>query len=108
MTIIEFDTSCSPTTFACSVGLLDKAIDNSLPNSKGQINRLCGTSVLNSSSAGWLDLPFSQFNCNGVGDANCNDPYFVGFIGLNNGDGTGSMDSWWEVGLNSFFPIGLE
>ncbi len=102
---IEFDTSCSPTTFSCAVGFLDKAIDNSLPNSKGQVNRLCGTSTLNSNNAGWLDMPFSRFTCtpaSGVGDAdgNCGPtPHFVGFIGLNNGDGTGSMDSWWEVGL---------
>jgi hypothetical protein len=24
--------------------------------------------------------------------------FFVGFVGLNNGDGTGSMDSWWSHG----------
>ncbi len=99
---VEFDTSCSPTTFACAVGSLDKAIDNSLPNSKGQANRVCGTSVLNSNNAGWLDMPFSRFTCtaaSGVGDANGDcflEPFFVGFIGLNNGNGTGSMDSWWE------------
>jgi hypothetical protein len=100
---VEFDTSCSPTTFSCAVGFMDKAIDNSLPNSKGQVNRVCGTSTLNSNNAGWLDMPFSRFSCtpgSGVGDADndCQfEPFFVGFIGLNNGDGTGSMDSWWEV-----------
>jgi hypothetical protein len=36
----------------------------------------------------------------GNGDGTCAiEPFFVGFIGLNNGNGTGSMDSWWEVGL---------
>ena len=98
----EDDISCSPTTFACAVGALDKGIDNALPNSLGQANRVCASSILNTNSSGWLDLPFAAFTCtdsqvgtNGV----CNfRPYFVGFIGLNNGDGTGSMDSWWEVG----------
>jgi len=105
---IEFDTSCSPTTFSCAVGFMDKAIDNSLPNSKGQVNRVCGTSTLNSNNAGWLDLPFSSFNCTdasgvGDGDGGCDrEPFFVGFIGLNNGDGTGSMDSWWEVGYYGY------
>ena len=107
---VEFDTSCSPTTFSCAVGFMDKAIDNALPNSKGQVNRVCGTDILNSNNAGWLDMPFSRFTCtagSGVGDADgdCQfEPFFVGFIGLNNGNGTGSMDSWWEV--SGFFDIG--
>lgn len=98
----EDDISCSPTTFACAVGLLDKGIDNALPNSLGQANRVCASSILNSSQSGWLDLPFSRFGCTdpevGEGGECFFDPYFVGFIGLNNGNGTGSMDSWWEVG----------
>ncbi len=99
--------SCSPTTFACAVGALDKGIDNALPNSKGQLNRVCASSILNSNIAGFLDLPFNGFTCSaasGVGnpDGSCSsEPYFVGFIGLNNGDGTGSMDSWWERGRHN-------
>ncbi len=100
----EHDTSCSPTVFACAVGALDKAIDNSLPNSKGQANRVCATDTLNSNSSGWLHLPWAGFGCTdpavesttpGVCDF---DEWFVGFIGLNNGNGTGSMDSWWASG----------
>lgn len=99
---VEFDTSCSSTSFSCTSTQIDKAIDNSLPNSLGQNNRICGTSILNSNNSGWLDLPFNAFICTDgfVGtDGVCDfDPSFVGFIGLNNGDGTGSMDSWWEIG----------
>jgi len=29
-----------------------------------------------------------------IDDECCGEPFFVGFIGLNNGDGTGSMDTW--------------
>jgi len=100
----EDDISCSPTTFACAEGQLDRGIDVALPNSKGEANRVCSTSILDTNSSGWLDLPFSAFRCTdplaGNPDGTCAiEPFFVGFIGLNNGNGTGSMDSWWEVGL---------
>ncbi len=101
----EDDISCSPTFFACAVGALDRGIDNALPNSKGEANRVCATSILNSNSSGWLDLPLTAFSCAGDPffgnpDGSCsNEPFFVGFIGLNNGNKTGSMDSYWEVGL---------
>lgn len=99
---VEEDTSCSPVTFSCVATQLNKGIDNALPNSLGQNNRVCGTNVLDSNSAGWLDLPFSTFGCTDpqVGiDGDCVfEPFFVGFVGLNNGNGTGSMDSWWEAG----------
>jgi len=100
---IELPTSCSATTFACAENLLDKGIDNSLPNSKGELNRVCPASTLATNTAGWLDLPFGSFTCTdplvtNPGTTECNQrPHFVGFIGLNNGDGTGSMDSWWEL-----------
>jgi hypothetical protein len=100
---VEFDTSCSPTTFSCAVGNFDKAIDNSLPNSKGQINRLCASSQLDSFSSGWLDMPFTGFVCTDPRASSstplgiCNKTgWFFGLVGLNNGDGTGSMDSWWQ------------
>ena len=100
---IELPTSCSATTFACVENLMDKGIDNALPNSKGEPNRVCPASTLDSNTAGWLDLPFASFTCTDPlvtipGTTTCSErPHFVGFIGLNNGDGTGSMDSWWEV-----------
>ena len=101
----ELGTSCSPTTFKCAVGFLDKGIDNSLPNSQGQLNRICGTSTLDTNTSGWLHMPFATFGCTdpavedpenpGVCDK---EPRFVGFRGLNNGTTTGTMDSWWSFG----------
>jgi len=100
----ELDTSCSPTVFACAVGFLDKGIDNSLPNSKEQQNRICGTSTLDTNTSGWLHMPFSTFGCTdpAVGDPDTGEcfevPWFVGFRGLTNGTTTGTMDSWWSIG----------
>lgn len=98
----ENGTSCSSTSFSCAETQIDKAIDNSLPNSLGDNNRICGTSTLAANNAGWLSLPFTGFTCTdgfvGTDTDDCDyHPSFVGFIGLNNGDGTGSMDSWWET-----------
>jgi hypothetical protein len=103
---VEFDTSCSNTTFACAAGLLDKGIDNSVPNSKGNTDDICATMQLGLHTSAWLEMgslsigcfdPFGQeTGCPGAD----NSKYFVGFVGLNNGDGTGSMDSWWSHGDN--------
>lgn len=103
----EGKTSCSPTVFACTPGSINKGIDNSIPNSKQQVNRICNTSVLSESNdAGWMYLPYSTFACFdplGGGDAvtgHCdNDVFFSSFLGLNNGNGTGSLDSWLAKGL---------
>jgi hypothetical protein len=86
----EDDISCSPTYFACGQtengsSAMNRGVDNALPNSHGDPNRVCASSILNFNSSGWLYLPIED----GGSD------YFVGYIGLNNGDGTGSMDSWW-------------
>lgn len=93
----EFEdaTSCSPTFFDCSVGSFNRGIDNSIPNSKQAAlnNRICNDSVLSASNdAGWLFLPFNGFF--EFIDFFEEDAFFVGFLGLNNGNGTGSMDSW--------------
>ena len=98
---IEGPTSCGQVDFSCAVGQMDKAIDNSLPNSKGENNRICNANTLDFNTAGWVDLPFFGFSCSAAAGGNLSgecvthDPFFVGFLGLNNGDGTGSMDSWW-------------
>jgi len=96
--------SCSSVTFACAPGKFIYGVDNSLPPSKGG-NEICNASTLNANNtAGWLSLPFEieveVCEMNSVLDSRqiCGGTTFVGFLGLNNGDGTGSMDSWWSVG----------
>lgn len=105
----ETQNSCNATVFSCKPGNLDKGIDRSLPNSKGQVNEVCTTTRLPENHAGWLHMPFSGFSCQPpFGDSDdfkCIDSikdnaFFVGFIGLNNDDGTGSMDSWWSIRPN--------
>ncbi len=91
--------SCSPVTFACAPGSFIYGIDNSLPPSQGG-NRICNASTLSANTAGWLELPWDRRTCDTDADpnlrGNCGQSKFVGFIGLNNGDGTGSMDSWFQ------------
>ena len=100
----ENEISCSPQVFACSDGNSNIAIDNSLPNTKGEPNRVCNTSIMNAgNNSGHLLMPFKEFVCTdpsaGDGSGNCIlDAHFVGFIGLNNGTNSGSFDSWWEAG----------
>ena len=93
----ENPNSCSPTYFACDPTHINKGIDNSIPNSQG-FPRICNSSKLDEvSSAGWLFLPLVDlcvFENTDFDDCEEGDIYFVGFLGLNNGDGTGSMDSW--------------
>ena len=95
---VEGPTSCLQETFSCNVGNMNKGIDLSLPNSFGD-PLVCASSILSDNSSGWMNLPFLAFVCadpvTGIGEICTSEPYFVGFLGLNNGDGTGSMDSWW-------------
>jgi hypothetical protein len=96
----ESAVSCDPLVFSCQVGNLDKGIDFSLPNSKAQANQVCTTSRLVPDTSGWLHMPFFGFACappfSAHGSTTCfQTPFFTGFKGLNNGAGTGGMDSWW-------------
>lgn len=104
----EDGTSCSPTYFDCTVGDFNRGIDNSIPNSRQADlgNRICNDSTLSETNdAGWLYLPFAGFN---FGEFEEELVFFVGFLGLNNGNGTGSMDSWLASPLlfepNGFVP----
>ncbi len=104
--------SCSPTFFTCDNTKpteLNKGIDHSVPNSRGAdeicaTSKLDGDSVVGTTDSGWLLLGFDGNFCFDVAvsgdpaDGQCEFPtYFAGFLGLNNGDGTGTMDSWISV-----------
>jgi hypothetical protein len=125
---IEQPTSCSPTVFSCDNGLvntiggyINKGIDNSVPNSQG-FPRICNSSRLDGPffgpvDAGWLFLPFAGYvcqdpdgtpeSCDGQFGVFDEDVRFVGFLGLNNGDGTGSMDSWMSFSFGELLiPVG--
>jgi hypothetical protein len=99
--------SCGEQFFSCSDSFagMNKGIDNSLPNSKGHVPPVCTTSrITDTNHAGWLHMPFTGFVCLA---ASCgsfgNDVFFTGFRGLNNGDGTGVMDSWWAVPARHYY-----
>jgi hypothetical protein len=102
----EVPTSCSPVVFACDNATINYGIDNSIPNSQG-FGRICNTSkldgpVIGAVDSGWLFLPFIDFVCfEADGDpTECPaEPFFVGFLGLNNGNGTGSMDSFMSFSI---------
>jgi len=69
------------------------------PNSQGVLNNACLSST-NAPGPGpeanFLFLPFDIFDDDGnLSDSD--DAQFVGYIGLNNDDGLGSMDSWWSA-----------
>jgi hypothetical protein len=101
----EFPTSCSDTSFTCAAGFLDKGIDNSVPNSKGNADDICATMQLDLHTSAWLEMGFLSMGCfNSIGTSitciGSGNKHFAGFVGLNNGDGTGSMDSWWSHGDN--------
>jgi hypothetical protein len=108
----EGPTSCSPALFTCSDNPgreINKGIDNSIPNSQA-FSEICNTSkldgpVIGAVDSGWLFLPFINYACFEALDQvpeRCGEEtgppedriHFVGFLGINNGDGTGSMDSW--------------
>jgi len=92
--------SCFPVTFACAPGLFDRGINPSYPNSQGVLNNACLSST-NAPGPGpeanFLFMPFDEFD-DGANEPDDNDEaQFVGYIGLNNDDGLGSMDSWWSA-----------
>jgi len=102
----ELQITCSPTAFSCAEGSFNIGLDNSLPNSRGVLNRFCATSILSTNKSGSVEMMLDAFYCTdplvgeGDHDNTCSyNAYFVGFVGLNNNSDAGSFDSWWEKGL---------
>ena len=78
----ENPTSCSPVRFACADGAFDLGINQAIINSRDS-----GSICLGTETNGFLRLDPLNISSGTV--------FVAGFIGLNNGDGTGSMDTWW-------------
>ncbi len=106
----EVPFSCRDITFACvnqehplleellsqsgtSVASFEYGINNSIPHSKGG-ELLCPGNTVNDGIV--LLSPEVQ-----IIDGENNFPFFLGFVGLNNGNGRGSMDSLWQIALDS-------
>ncbi len=87
--------SCGNFTFRCNSSQFDVGINDAYPATKGG-PEICNG---NTDTVGFLSLAIVDE------DPNIDD-IFIGFVGLNNGDGTGSMDSWW-VGSAGLIPIPL-
>lgn len=85
----EFEnvTSCSSVVFSCSANGLNKGIDTARPNSKGVTPPLCNTAGTGDGHM-ILSQPFSPAPSEKQAD------FFIGFIGLNNGDEVGSMSAF--------------
>ena len=72
---------------SASVASFEYGINEAIPHSKdGEL--LCPNNVIGEGFA-QLTVLF-QFD-----DLNSDDPFFAGYVGLNNGNGRGSMDSFW-------------
>lgn len=77
----EVEFSCSDTTFACAAGTFEYGINDAIPSSRdGGVT--CGSNV----------IPEGLVNFNFITASNLE--AFAGYIGLNNGNGRGSMDSF--------------
>jgi hypothetical protein len=118
VTTAEVRQSCPPREVGCKLApdfgqpqnpvLVDVGINNALVNSRG-LSSLCSDTTEN----GWTLLQYSQ----GIGfnDVNQTGPCFdaknfdklcAGFVGINNGDGTGSMESWTALDRrNAYFDL---
>ena len=80
--------------FSASVASFEYGINNAIPHSKGG-ELLCPGNI---TSEGFVKMEFDT----SLGG----DQEFVGYIGLNNGNGRGSLDSFWF--RNGTFPQGLD
>jgi len=78
----EVQFSCSDTTFSCTADTFEYGINEAIPNSRdGGV--VCGSNT----------IPEGIVRLRNI--SNNNIEAFAGYVGLNNGNGRGSMDSMW-------------
>lgn len=79
--------SCATVTFACDATHFDYGINSGFGNSKGGLN-ICPGEI----GDGKVYLKTSSSNAN----------FFVGFIGINNSEGSGNMSTFWALPFRRF------
>jgi len=77
-----------------SVASFEYGINNAIPHSKGG-ELLCPGNIISDGTVYLLPEPYSQAASDILNQLNSG-PLFTGFIGLNNGNGRGSLDSFWN------------
>ncbi len=88
----EVPFSCSDTVFSCTADTFEYGINNALPSSKNKAD-VCGS---NNIQEGIVVLDLISNNSTEA---------FAGYVGLNNGNGRGSMDSMWTENIFETEPM---
>lgn len=113
----EQPTSCSPVAFACDLtasGLRDTLLDllgsNFNLGFDMGVNQRYPASRVSTTEGGFTDGDNICTGNDSIGQLRLEailpiNVIFMGFVGVNNGDGTGSMDSFWSL---PFFNVGFE
>ena len=86
-----------------SVASFEYGINNAIPHSKGG-ELLCPGNNISEGVVRLLPEPYSLAAVNIQESNNLDGPFFFGYVGLNNGNGRGSMDSIWTPNF-LFFAI---
>jgi len=91
--LLEFvaDDGCCGDNPSASVASFEYGINEAIPHSRGSELLCPGNNI----SEGFVQFTLNQSNAaNEDGPPNI---FLTGFVGLNNGNGRGSMDSWWSI-----------
>ncbi len=91
--------SCGRRNFACG-NVMNYGIADDFGPSRGN-DQLCNNTSLPDSNGGFISFENATFTSQTPPEAPPVPPLgvFTGYIGINNGDGTGSMDSWLIRGI---------
>jgi hypothetical protein len=98
--LIENPTSCPPVTFACDPLHFDYGIDTQLENSKIPGKFVCNEPPVGTTNEGKIKLSLSNLCLEAIAcppNSLSNADFFVGFVGLNNSEGSGNMSTFWAI-----------
>ncbi len=91
-----------------SVASFEYGINNAIPHSKGGELLCPGNNISDGAVILTPEAYPDNEELNNINDQicteGCSPPFFFGFVGLNNGNGRGSMDSFWTPNLFTLFP----